>query len=89
MAKVVITHNVADVDAWLSHSAERAEAIGGLGGTNVVDHVAEDGSSSVAVAAETDDVAALLSAIASPSPELAAVMEKHGVQPPLVTYVQR
>lgn len=31
--KVVITHGVADVDTWLQFRAERAEAVGGLGGT--------------------------------------------------------
>jgi hypothetical protein len=37
--KIVIAHSVADVEQWLGFKAERAEAIGGLGGTNVVDQV--------------------------------------------------
>jgi hypothetical protein len=89
MPKVVITHNVADVDAWLEHKTERAEAIGGLGGTNVVDHVAHDGSNVVAIAADVDDVDALMAALSSPPPEVAAVMQRHGVIPPLIAYVQR
>ena len=32
MPKVVVTHNVADVDTWLSFKAERVDAIAGLGG---------------------------------------------------------
>ena len=88
MPKMVITHNVADVDAWLSQAAERAEAIGSLGGSNVVDHVAHDGSKTVAVTTDVEDVAAMMATLSAPPPELAAVMEKHGVQPPLIAYVQ-
>ena len=85
---MVITHSVADVDRWLGFKAERAEAIGGLGGTNVVDHAAHDGSKRVAVAADVADVDAIMAALGSPPPELAAAMEKHGVLPPLVVYVE-
>ena len=88
MPKVVITHNVADVDAWLQHRAERAEALAGLGGSNVVDHVAQDGSKVVAVAADVEDVDALMAALSSPPPEVAEAMQRHGVLPPLTTYVQ-
>ena len=89
MPKLVITHGVADVDSWLSFKSERADAIAGLGGTNVVDHVANDGSNAVAVAAEVDDVGAFMATLASPPAELAEVMQRHGVQPPLVAYVEK
>lgn len=89
MPKVVITHNVADVDAWLEYKAERAGAIAGLGGTNVVDHVAHDGSKVVAVAADVDDVDALMAALSSPPPEVADAMQRHGVIPPLTAYVEQ
>ena len=89
MPKIVITHGVADVDKWLSFSSERAEAIGGLGGSNVVDHVANDGSNAVAVGAEIDDVNAFMATLASPPADLAEVMQRHGVQPPLVAYVEK
>ena len=88
MPKIVITHGVADVDDWLGFKAERAEAVGGLGGTNVVDHVALDGSKLVAVSADVADVDAMMATLGSPPPEIAAVMEKHGVLPPLVAYVE-
>ena len=65
------------------------DAIGGMGGTEVVDHVAHDGSKKVAVSAETDDVEAFMAAIASPPPELLAAMERHGVIAPLTAYVER
>ena len=88
MPKLVITHGVADVAKWLSLHDERAAAIGGLGGTNVVDHVAHDGSGAVAVSAEVDDVDAMMATLSSPPADLAAIMEAPGVQPPLVAYVE-
>jgi hypothetical protein len=89
VAKVVITHNVADVDTWLKGKAERAEAIGQLGGTNVQDHVAVDGSNAIAITCDMDDVDAAMATVAAPPPEMAAVMQKHGVIPPLIAYVAR
>ena len=89
MPKMVITHGVADVDKWLQFNAGRVEAFGNLGGTNVVDHVAHDGSTAVAVSADVADVEAAMATLASPPPELGALMEKHGVLPPLVVYVER
>ena len=87
MPRMVITHGVADVDTWLGFAAERADAVGQLGGTNVVDHVAHDGSNNVAVSADVDDPDAMMAALAAPPPEVAALMQSHGVQPPLVAYV--
>ncbi|AEF41506.1 hypothetical protein [Hoyosella subflava] len=89
MPRLIITHNVADVDAWLSFKAERAEAITEIGGTNVADHVAVDGSKSVAVSADVDDVEGFLASLASPPAEMAEVMQRHGVEPPLVAYVAK
>lgn len=88
MPKMVITHGVADVDKWLGFKAERAEAIAGLGGSDIVDHVAHDGSNMVAVSANVADVDGVMAALGSPPPELATAMEKHGVLPPLVAYVE-
>ena len=88
MPKMVITHAVADVDKWLGFKAERADAVAGLGGSDVVDHVAHDGSNMVALSADVSDVDRVLAALASPPPELGAAMEKHGVLPPLVAYVE-
>jgi hypothetical protein len=88
MPKLLITHTVADVDAWLGFKAERAEAVEGLGGRNVVDHLAHEGSAMVAVSADFADVDAVIATLGSPPPELAAVMARHGVLPPLVAYVE-
>jgi hypothetical protein len=55
----------------------------------VVDHVAQDGSKTVAIATEVDDVAGLMAALSSPPPDVAASMERHGVIPPLAIYVEQ
>jgi hypothetical protein len=89
MPRVVVTHSVADLDNWLKGKSERADAIGGMGGANVVDHVAQDGSKTVAVTFDADDVDGVMAALAAPPPELTAAMERHGVVPPLTAYVQR
>jgi hypothetical protein len=59
-----------------------------MGGTNIVDHLAQDGSKTVAITADLADVDAALATIGSPPPEMAAAMEKHGVVPPLTVYVE-
>jgi hypothetical protein len=89
MPKMVITHSVADVDKWLQFKSERAAAIGALGGSNVVDHVAHDGSNTVAISADVEDVAGVMATLASPPPELGAAMERHGVLPPLGVFVEK
>jgi len=89
MPKMIITHNVVDVDTWLSFKEERAGAIAAMGGSKVVDHVAQDGSNAVALSANVEDVAAVLAGLASPPPELHAAMERHGVLAPLTVYVEK
>lgn len=89
MPKIVITHKVEDVEKWLKGKLQRAESIAHLGGKNVVDHVAADGSNTVAVTADVTDPAAMTAAIASPSPELAEAMAGHGVVPPLTVHVEQ
>jgi hypothetical protein len=88
MPKVVVTHAVVDVERWLEGKAERAAAIESGSGSNVVDHVAQDGSNNVAVTADVSDLAAMGAMLASPSPEVVATMEAHGVVQPLVVYVE-
>ena len=88
MPKVVVTHSVADVEKWLGFKSERAAAIAGLGGSNVVNHVAKDGNPTVAVSAEVSNVASFEAALSSPPPEVAEVMQSHGVQPPLTIFVE-
>ena len=88
MPRVIITHDVIDLQRWLAGNAERVAAISAMGGS-LVDTVALDGSNKVAVTADINDLAALEAMLTSPPPELAALMEKHGVIPPFTTYVEK
>ena len=87
MARIIVTHGVVDIDRWLQGKSERAGAIGSLGGSNVVDHVAQDGSNAVAISADVEDVDSMMATLASPPADLAATMESHGVLPPLAVYI--
>ena len=88
MPRVVITHAVEDIDRWLQGKTDRAAAIESGTGSNVTDYVAHDGSNSIAVTADVSDLASLQSMLASPSPEVLAAMEAHGVVPPITAYVE-
>ena len=89
MPKVVVTHAVEDIDRWLQGKEGRAAAIESGTGSNVTDYVAADGSNSVAVTTEVADVAAIKSMLESPSPEVLAAMQHHGVVPPMTVYIQK
>lgn len=88
MPRVIITHDVVDLPRWLEGKAERAAAISAVG-ANVVDTVALDGSNKIALTADVDDLAALQAMLASPPPEIAAAMERHGVIPPFTVFVEK
>jgi hypothetical protein len=88
MAKLVITHQVVDVDRWLAGKAERAAVISTYA-TQVTDYVALDGSNSVAITADVHDLPGAQAMMASPSPEDAAAMERHGVVPPITAYIEK
>jgi hypothetical protein len=55
----------------------------------VTDHVAMDGSNTIAVTADIHDVAGAQAMMASPSPEDAAAMERHGVIPPITAHIEK
>jgi hypothetical protein len=88
MPRIVITHDVVDMERWLTGKDERASAIGSIG-TDVTDYVAMDDSNRVAVTASVHDMDALRALVDSPPPEVAAQMEAHGVVPPLTVYVEK
>ena len=88
MPRLVITHDVVDIERWLKGKDERSAAIGSFG-TDVTDYVAMDDSNRVAVSAAIHDMNAVQALIDSPPPEVAAQMEAHGVLPPLTVYVER
>jgi len=87
--RIVITHAVEDIDRWLQGKAERAAAIASGTGSNVTDYVAADGSNNIAITADVADPATLQRMLASPSPEVLAAMQKHGVVQPITAYVER
>jgi heme-degrading monooxygenase HmoA len=87
MPRILITHDVQDVERWLQGKAERIAAF--PGGSNVTDLVAADGSNRAAVVAEVDDLDAFNAFMASPPPEMAAQAESHGVvMPTAILYVE-
>ncbi|HEY5148076.1 MAG TPA: hypothetical protein VII82_14980 [Polyangiaceae bacterium] len=88
MPKIVATHAVLDVEKWLKGKAERAALVGKYA-TNVQDHVAADGSKMVSITADVHDMAGMKAMMASPPPETAAAMERHGVVPPLTMFIEK
>jgi hypothetical protein len=88
MPRIVITHDVVDVERWLNGKGERSAALGSAG-TNVTDYVAPDGSNRVAVTADIHDLDAVQALLDSPPPEVAAQMEAHGVLPPITAYLEK
>jgi len=88
MPKMVITHAVVDLDRWLEGKHERAALLGTVA-TNVTDHVAVDGSNNVAITMDVHDAEGAQAMMASPAPDTAAAMEKHGVVAPMTAYVER
>ena len=82
MPKILITHDVKDVEHWLTGNAERAASIPAGA---VTDLVAADGSNRTAVLAEVDDLDAFKKYMASPPAEDAAKAESHGVLMPTLT----
>lgn len=89
MTKIVLTHAVEDVERWLGFKDERAASIGAMGGSNVVDHVAADGSNNIAISMDVADPAAIQASLASPPPELMDTMQRHGVVPPVTALVEK
>jgi hypothetical protein len=88
MPKLVITHAVVDIERWLKGKQERAADIGPFA-TNITDYVAMDGSNNIAVTADIHDLAGAQAMMASPSPEDAAAMERHGVIPPITAHIEK
>jgi len=76
------------VERWLKGKGERAAVISAYA-TDVTDYGAMDGSNHIAVTADAHDLAGAQAMMASPSPNDAAAMERHGVIPPLTAYVEK
>ena len=54
----------------------------------MTDYVAADGSNNIAITADVADVEALKTMLASPPADVLALMEKHGVVPPITAYFE-
>jgi hypothetical protein len=48
-----------------------------------------DGSKNVAITADVHDLAGAQAMLASPPPEVAAAMERHGVIQPIVAHIEK
>jgi hypothetical protein len=88
MPKVVMTHNVVEIERWLKGKHERVAAMAAYA-SDVTDHVAMDGSNQVAITADIHDLAGAQAMMASPPADVAAQAERHGVLPPITVYVER
>ncbi len=88
MPKIVISHAVTDIETWLKGKAERVHLFAPFA-TNVVDHVAMDGSKNVAITADVHDMEKAQATIASPTPETEDAMKRHGVVPPVSVHVEK
>ena len=87
MPTVVATHDVKDVDHWLS-SPKRAEFFGPLGARNIRTFVNPQDRSKVSVSMDVPDLDTMMAAVQSP--EGAAAMDHDGVLgETLVVYVQQ
>jgi hypothetical protein len=51
--------------------------------------VARCQSNNIAITADVNDVAGAQAMMTSPSPDTAAAMERHGVIPPLMAYIEK
>lgn len=88
MPKVVFTHKVIEIERWLRGKEERAGAFAAYA-TNVTDYVAMDGSNEIALTADVHDMDGAQAMLASPPAEVAALMESHGVVPPIMAFIEK
>ncbi len=54
----------------------------------MTDYVAQNGSNNIAVTADIQDLDAVRAMVASPSPEVKAAMDEHGVIQPITAYIE-
>jgi hypothetical protein len=88
MPRIVVTLQVVDIERWLKGKEERVQVIGPYA-TEVTDHVAADGSKTVAISANIHDMAGAQAMLASRSPEDRALEEKHRVIRPFTLFVEK
>jgi hypothetical protein len=84
MPKLVFTHEVKDVNYWLSLHAERVKIFSEWA-SNVQDYALADGNKQVALTMDVHDMEAMQQAMATP--EMDAAKEAHGVVGPVAMFV--
>jgi hypothetical protein len=88
MPKLVVTHEVVDVERWLE-GKETIASVSAAFADDITTYVAADGSNNVAFTANVHDMEGLQAFLASRPPEAVANEEKYGVILPQVMYVEK
>ena len=90
MSRVVVTHAVEDVQRWLNGKAARAAAIESGSGSDPAPTTSPrtGATTSPSLAENVSDLAAMGAMLSSPSPEVMAAMQEHGVVPPFTVYIE-
>jgi len=84
MPTVIAHHEVKDTKHWLS-SPRREEVLGPLGASNIRTFVNQQNPQEVALLMDVADLDAMMTALASPSPELVDAMEHDTVLPETIS----
>jgi hypothetical protein len=88
MPKIVVTGAVKDVQAWLRFKTLMIAQLSAVA-SDGISYVAVDGSNHVASTWDVPDIEAFQAAQTAVSPEVAAAMERNGMIPPVMVYVEK
>lgn len=80
MATIIVTHDVADTDRWLS-SPKREEVLPSLGASNIRTFVNPQNRTKVGLVMDIANLDVLFAALENPSDELAEAMKYDTVLP--------
>jgi hypothetical protein len=88
MARIVVTAEVKDVEAWLRFKPDLIAQMSAVA-SDGTSYVTTDGSNRVATTWDVPDLQAFQAAQSATSPELAEAMERYGMIPPVTIYVEK
>ena len=88
MPKIVVTAAVKDVQAWLKFKPQMIAQLSAVA-SDGTSYVAMDGSNHVATTWDVPNMEAFQAAQTAVSPEVAAAMERYGMIPPVMVYVEK
>jgi hypothetical protein len=86
--KIVATFQVVDVERWLGFKEENAAIVAPFA-TDVTTFVALDGSNNVGMIMDVHDMAGMQAGLSSPSPEMLATEERHGLIRPIAVHIEK